>query len=310
MFKYSNHKNTFIKIVAVILALIFVSGCSSNKKKKNAASTNGQKTVKLVYVNWAEGVAMTNLAKAILQDKMGYKVKLTMADVAPVFTAVAKGDADAFMDTWLPVTHAQYMKKYGNQLVKLGVNYNGAKIGLVVPQYFNINSITQLNSVRNKIDDRIIGIDSGAGIMQKTNQAIKAYNLNLKLISSSGPAMTASLKKAIENHKPIVITGWKPHWMFARYKLKFLKDPKNIYGKAENIYTVARKGLKKDMPRVAKFLENFHMNDQQLGSLMDAIRLSNSSAFDAAQKWMKKHTKLVNSWIPKKATSNSTSMGN
>ncbi|HKJ34228.1 MAG TPA: glycine betaine ABC transporter substrate-binding protein [Balneolales bacterium] len=304
MFRYSHHKNIIVKTIAILMSLMIIAGCSSNKKKGQSGS-NGKKTVKLVYVNWAEGVAMTNLAKAILQDKMGYNVKLTMADVAPVFTSVANGDDDAFLDAWLPVTHAQYMKKYGSKLVDLGYNYQGARIGLVVPKYFNINSITQLNSVKNKVDDKIIGIDSGAGIMQKTSQAVKAYNLQLKLIPSSGPAMTASLKQAISNHKPIVVTGWKPHWMFARFNLKFLKDPKGIYGKAENIHTVARKGLKKDMPRVAKFLENFELNDQQLGSLMNDVRLSKTNALDAAKKWMKNNQKLVNSWIPK-AKSNSS----
>jgi len=292
--------NTFLKFIATLLAFTVISGCSS--KKGNQSSNSGKKTVKLVYVNWAEGVAMTNLAKAILEDKMNYNVKLTMADVAPVFTSVAKGDEDAFLDAWLPVTHAQYMKKYGSKLTDLGYNYQGARIGLVVPSYFDIDSITQLNSVKDKVKDQIIGIDSGAGIMQKTDQAVKDYNLQLKLIPSSGPAMTASLKQAISNHKPIVVTGWKPHWMFARFDLKFLKDPKGVYGKAENIHTVARKGLKKDMPEVAQFLENFELNDQQLGSLMNDVRLSNTNALDAAKKWMKDNQKLVNSWIPKEQT--------
>mgnify|MGYP000547397806 FL=1 len=75
----------------------------------------------------------------------------------------------------------------------------------------------------------IIGIDAGAGIMHAADMAIEKYNLDYKLLESSGPAMTAVLKRAIDEHQWIVVTGWTPHWMFTRFKLKFLEDPKGIF---------------------------------------------------------------------------------
>lgn len=48
-----------------------------------------KKTVKLGYVNWTECIAMTSLAAVVLENEMGYKVEMTMADIAPVFTSVA-----------------------------------------------------------------------------------------------------------------------------------------------------------------------------------------------------------------------------
>ncbi|MDZ7775178.1 MAG: glycine betaine ABC transporter substrate-binding protein [Bacteroidales bacterium] len=44
-----------------------------------------------------------------------------------------------------------------------------------------------------------------------TEKAIKEYNLDYKQVTSSGPAMVASLQKAYNSKEPIVITGWKPH---------------------------------------------------------------------------------------------------
>lgn len=38
--------------------------------------------------------------------------------------------------------------------------------------------------------------------------------------------MTVALGEAIKQHKDIVITGWSPHWMFNKYDLKYLADPK------------------------------------------------------------------------------------
>lgn len=288
-------KKWMIIIAGVMsLSLLLAAGCG-----KPAEEAKTKKEVKLGYVNWAEGVAMTNLAKVVLEDKMGYKVTTTMADVAPIFTSVANGDYDAFLDAWLPVTHENYMKEYGSKLTDLGTNFEGAQIGLVVPAYVDIKSIDEMNNVKAKFDGKIVGIDSGAGIMQATEKAIKGYGLNYQLIPGSGPAMTAALKDAIERKEWVAVTGWKPHWKFARWELKFLEDPKGIYGKVENIHTVARKDIEKDLPEVAQFLRSFKLNDQQLGSLM-ALTADSDNPIDGARKWAKDNEKLVETWIPKK----------
>ena len=243
---------------------------------------------------------MTNLAAAVLEDEMGYKVELTMADVAPVFTSVASGNTDAFLDVWLPVTHEDYMKEYGDKLEDLGVSYENALIGLAVPSYVQVNSIEELNANKDQFGGEIIGIDSGAGIMKATEKAIADYGLDYKILPGSGPTMTAALKKAIDAKKPIVVTGWKPHWMFARWDLKVLEDPKGVYGTAENIHIVARKDLSKDMPEVANFLKSFKMSEKELGDLMGAIEDKGGEPLDVARAWAKEHTDLIKGWVPAK----------
>ena len=61
-------------------------------------------TVKIAYPNWAEGIAMTHLAKVVLEEEMGYDVEMTQADPGVIYAAVAQGDQDLFLDAWLP-TH-------------------------------------------------------------------------------------------------------------------------------------------------------------------------------------------------------------
>jgi glycine betaine/proline transport system substrate-binding protein len=46
-----------------------------------------------------------------------------------------------------------------------------------------------------------------------------------------GPAMVASLDKAIRDKEWIVVTGWKPHFKWSQNDLKYLKDPKGVYPK-------------------------------------------------------------------------------
>lgn len=96
------------------------------------------------------------------------------------------------MDVWMPVTMEDYMKQYGDKLEVIGDIYDGARIGLVVPDYVTINSIEELNAEKERFSGQIVGIDAGAGIMKATDQAIKDYGLDYKLMTSSGPAMTAS----------------------------------------------------------------------------------------------------------------------
>jgi glycine betaine/proline transport system substrate-binding protein len=285
----------FVAVAAFVAGLIYPgTGWGPEQKSSDA----GGRAVRLVYVNWAEGIAMTNLAKVVLEDKMGYRVKTIMADPAPLFTSLAKGDNDAFLDAWLPVTHGDYMEKYGDRVKDLGYNYQGARIGLVTPEYVSVDSIYQLTDSKDLFDGQIVGIDAGAGIMQRTEKVIKAYNLRYKLLSSSGPAMTVSLKSAIEQKEPVLVTGWKPHWMFARWKLKFLDDPKKVYGKSENLHTITRTDLAQDMPRVVTFLKKFKLDDESLGSLMGAINDFPGPPEEACRQWMQEWEELIDAWLP------------
>lgn len=255
-------------------------------------------TVRIAYPNWAEGIAMTNLAAVILEEDLGYDVELTQADPGLIYADVASGGQDLFLDAWLPVTHADYWEQYGDQLENLGTTFPLGITGLVVPAYVDIESIEDLNSIKDELNGQITGIGTGAGITAKTNLAIEEYGLDLVQVNSSGPAMTAALANAIEEGKPIVVTGWMPHVKFLKYDLKILKDPKGIYP-IDNLRKVARPGFSEDMPEVADFLKNFSLTQEQLLSLMLAIDESDADAYDVAADWARENATLVASWLPR-----------
>lgn len=255
----------------------------------------GKKKVTIAYVNWAEGVAMTQLAQQVLEQR-GYTVSLKNADVAPVFAAVAGRNADVFMDTWMPVTHKTYMDNFGDKLTVLGTCYEGAKIGFVVPDYVKANSIEDLQQQKTDFNGKIVGIDAGAGIMTKAEDAIKSYELPYELQSSSEAAMMATLKKKIDAREPVIVTGWAPHWMFARYQLKFLTDNKKVFGNAEQIQVIANKQFVTLAPEAATFFSNFHLDDQQLASLMEAVAEADGQEKAAIEKWITAHQELVDKW--------------
>ena len=149
-----------------------------------------------------------------------------------------------------------------------------------------------------QINYTITGIEAGAGIMSSTDKALKAYGLeqkNWQLQPSSTAAMTSTLQKAIADKRPIVVTGWTPHWMFTKFPLKFLKDPKNVYGKAEQIHTIVRKGLKQDAPQAYQVLDQFHWTPKEISSVMLAVNNGQDPAA-AAKAYVKKHPEQIAQW--------------
>ena len=254
-------------------------------------------SVKIAYPNWAEGIAMTHLVKVVLEEEMGYNVELTQADPGVIFAAVAQGDQDVFLDAWLPNTHSDYWNQYGDVLENYGTTFGNGATGLAVPSYMGVDSIDELNSMADELDGKITGIGTGAGITKNTNIAIDEYGLDLEQVNSSGPAMTAALSNAIKAGEPIVVTGWKPHWMFGRFEIKMLNDPKGVYP-IDGIRKVGRPGLRLDMPGVADFLLNFSMTEDQLLSLLLEIDESDMDPGAVASSWVRNHRPLVNSWLP------------
>ena len=295
-------KKTMVKGLACMAGVALLAGCGQQQPAGEGEASMqpaGDKTADLVYVNWAEGIAYTNLAKAVLEDKMGYEVTITSADAGPAYTAVAAGDKDAFMETWLPVLHKDYIDQYGDQVTDLGYVYEGTQSGLVVPTYVTIDKISQLNAHKEKFDGKITGIDAGAGIMKTTEgEVIPKYDLDLELVASSGPAMTAALKDAISKKEWIVVTGWRPHWMFGRWDLKFLEqDADKMVWKEGNIHIMGRKDIESDKPELAAFLKAMKFTDAQLGDLMLKVKESDADTIETCRTWMKNNPDVVNAWV-------------
>lgn len=151
-------------------------------------------------------------------------------------------------------------------------------------------------SVGDSVEYEIVGIDPGAGLMKATANVMDEYELaDWKLIEGSSAAMTAALKKAYAKEEPIIVTGWTPHWMFASFDLKYLDDPKGVFGEDENIHSIARNGLKDDHPNAYKVLDQFNWTPDDMGEVMNAIQ-DGKDPEDAAAKWVKDHADKVAEW--------------
>jgi len=287
--------NKMSVIVAAVMAITLIAGCSSS----NGGNGGAKKKVTLAYVSWDSEIASTYVVKEVLEQKLNYKVDMLQVDAGPMWAGISDGSADAMVAAWLPTTHASYIEKYKGKFDDLGPNLKGTKIGLVVPKYMDVNSIDELNdAVGASVDHTIIGIEPGAGLMMSTEKVLDQYQLRDKwtLLESSSAAMTQQLEKAYANKQPIIVTGWTPHWMFAKMDLKYLEDPKNVYGGDEQIHTIARKGLKDDLPEAYAFLDQFNWTPDDMASVM--IKIQEGETPEAAAKaWVEQNPDKVASWI-------------
>ena len=281
------------KVLTLILAALLVAAFAV------PSFAGDKKKVKLAYVEWDCATATTNVLKAVIEERLGYECEIIPVAAAAMWQAVGTGDVDGLATAWLPVTRADYLKRVQDKVVDLGPIVSGAKIGWAVPSYVTVDSIADLNKYADKFDDKVIGIDPGAGLMRLSEEAIDKYGLDkFELMEGSGATMTAALADAIKNDKWIIVTAWSPHWMFGRWDLKYLKDPKKVLGESETINTIVRKGLDKDMPEVYAFLDKFAWKDaNQLQMVMAWNQEKGTDPYDNAKRFIKENKAQVDSWL-------------
>jgi glycine betaine/proline transport system substrate-binding protein len=237
-------------------------------------------------------------------------------EVEQMWQYVAQGEADMLVGAWLPETHRDYSDEYGDRLVDLGPNLEGARVGLVVPtatpgrqtdstgsggrELVTIRSIPELASSADRFAGRITGIESGAGIMARTRDALEVYGLDrdFRLLETDESVMVDRVSEAIFRDNWIVFTGWTPHWMFERYSLRFLEDPEGVFGGEEAIHTMVREGFSEDFPDAAAVVDNVAYEPRDLERLMRWIHEDDEGdAYGQALRWINSHESAVDEWL-------------
>jgi glycine betaine/proline transport system substrate-binding protein len=264
-----------------------------------AAAPASAQTVQIGWTAWSDAEFVTKLAQQVLEDRVGQDVELIQTDIAPQYQGVAQGDIDVMLMSWLPGTHSDYMDKVQDDVVSLGILYDHARLGWVVPEYMDIDSINDLKSeeMADQLDGTITGIDPGAGLTRLSKETVEAYGLGdmYTLQTSSGAGMTAALDRAVKREEPIVVTGWSPHWMFGAYDLKYIEDPKGTLGSFERIHAIAREGFYQENIDAAMTLSRMYIPlDDLQAAMYDAQETSYEEAVD---KYISNNEARVDYWV-------------
>ena len=219
--------------------------------------------IKLAYTKVEETSAF--VAKKLLETKLNVGVVLVPLNYAEMYHSIAQNILDGMVSSWMPTTHDKYLQKFQGDFIDLGANLHGAKIGLVIPEYVDIKSITDLKGKAHKfLGGNIKAIGETAGVTMAAKDALEDYDLQDWSVEALGvDGMMKEIEKAVKNREPVVATGWKPHWMFEEYPLKFLTDPRKTFGEAEEIHTIVSPDLKFNNKQVMEKLKevSFDMED-------------------------------------------------
>lgn len=298
---------------ALTAVLVFLAALSGAPQA--TAADEERPVVRLAYTSWSSSIASAHVVKVVLQERLDVRCELIRFEAEQMWRAVAEGRADVMLSGWLPTTHSEYYSRYAEDMVDLGPNLEGARIGLVVPDasagrqtgpagrrarpYIEADSIPDLRQYADKFRHRIVGIDPQAGIMRRTREAMRAYGLDeFRLIEGSEVSMTAELSHAIRHQEWIVVTGWTPHWMLGQWKLKFLEDPLGIYGGEQSIHTLVSEQLPQRLPEVVEFLGRFAWSPEEMGRYLVWNRSDKGLyPYEKALRWLKTHPRQVATWL-------------
>ncbi|WP_066465068.1 glycine betaine ABC transporter substrate-binding protein [Sanguibacter suarezii] len=300
-----NRTTARTSIVAASLALALgVAGCSSTDSSEGSTSSKGatvangdQSTVSIgVHSGWDEGIAVSHLFKVILEEE-GYTVETTEADAGIVYTGLTGGDFDINFDMWLPVTHAQYLETYGDEMEQLGAWYDNAKLTIAVNEDSPATSLADLAANADAYGNRLVGIEAGAGLTSITeDKVVPTYGLeDMDYLISSTPAMLAELKGATAAGNNIAVTLWRPHWAYDEFPVRDLEDPEGALGEAEEINSVGRLGFTEDFPTLSSWVSAFTLTDEQLFSLENIMFNENDGADNdaSARTWLDQNPTFV-----------------
>jgi glycine betaine/proline transport system substrate-binding protein len=266
-----------------------------------APAQAAEKKINIGWTAWSDAEAVTKLAERVIEDRLGYTVELTMADIGIQYQSIADGKLDAMLMSWQPLTHKPYLDKVGRDLVDLGPMYTRARLGWVVPNYIpaeELKTIEDLTKpeIQERLGAKIQGIDPGAGLMQASEKALEEYGLeDYQLVSASDAAMLAALERAMKRDEWIVVTSWSPHWMFASWDLRYLEDPKGVLGGLESVNKLVRKDFYQEHPEVFEFLSRMVLPISEIEAMMQEAQ--ETSYEQAVDSYVKNNTSRIDYWV-------------
>lgn len=285
--------------MTAMLCVGVLAGCSSSggEASSDDGSKKGQSksiSIGLDPYNYSKPPAY--ISKEILENE-GYDVEIKEADVGILFSALANGDLDSYIDIWSPNLQAQYLKKYKGDFKVVGTLYKDTPIGIAVPKYMkNVNSIEDLKKYKDQFDGKIYGIEPETGMDKTTHKMIDAYDMDYEVENSSDQGMIAQVERMMKRKKPIAFQGWHPHTMFQKLDIKMLDDPKNVW-KFDNVQIGVANDLQEEMPGAYTLFSNMKLTVDEIERWMVEMKDNDKDPEDLAKEFVKDHKKKINKWL-------------
>ena len=338
-------------VAAVALALV-AAACGSDSKAGNASTAAGGTQgalgtvgtspaaggttpaaaagapIKLAVNPWDGSAVNANIAKIVLESKLGTPTELVALDENAAWVGLDAGDLDANLEIW-PSGHAADRKTYIDEkktVVDIGTLGPKAKIGWYVPT-FVVDQHPELKTWEGFKDDKLAKLfstaesgDQGQFLMGDPSyvtydeQIIKNLNLPLKfVVAGSEAALMTAIQQAETDQKPLLLQFWQPHWMPPNAKLTEVKlpdittacDASRVAGDGgyacdypvDVLYKAANAGLEAKNKAAFDFLSKFTLTTEQQNAVGQRMESDGVAADAAAKEWVDANPDIVNAWL-------------
>ena len=292
--------STFKRIFISAVAIAAFAGAAIAKDSGSC------KTVRFSDVGWTDITATTAATSEVLKA-LGYTPKTEVLSVPVTYTSMKNKKIDVFLGNWMPTMEADrkpYLDK--KQIEVVGVNLEGAKYTLAVPDYTydaGLKTFADITKFKDKLTGKIYGIEPGNDGNRLILDMIKDNKFELKgfeLVESSEQGMLAEVERATKKNEDLVFLGWEPHPMNTKFKMKYLEGGDDIFGPnlgGATIYTNTRAGYSKDCPNMGKLLTNLTFTLKMENEIMGAILFDKQEADKAASAWLKANPAILDKWL-------------
>jgi glycine betaine/proline transport system substrate-binding protein len=320
------------KVVAFAAAslLVTVAACGSSKTSTagGGAAPGSGKPITLAVNPWTGSKVNAEVAKVVLESKLGTAVTLKEIDENLTWPGMDSGEIDAVLEVW-PSGHAKDKATYITEkksVVDLGVLGPKAKIGWYVnsaaiganAKFATIDGFK--DAAATKAFATAESGDQGQFLMGDPTyvtydkEIIENLKLPLKYVESGSEAtLITAIQNAEKDKKPILLQFWQPHWLHSKIKLTEVKLPavtpactasaEAKDGKyacdypIDNVYKAASAKLKAKNAKAQAFLTKMQLTTEQQNEIAAMIDGDGQTSDAAAKAWVAAHADIVAKWL-------------
>lgn len=284
--------------------------------------------IKLAVNPWTGSAVNANVAKVVLESKLGTPTELVNIDESPTWPGLDAGDLDAVLEVW-PSGHAKDFDTYitaKKTVVDLGKLGPEAKIGWYVPTYM-VEEHPELATAEGFAKPELAKLfataetgDKGQFLMGDPSyvsydeQIIANLKLPLKfVVAGSEAALITAIQQAVDAKKPILVQFWQPQWLQSKVALTQVKLPdytdacaKSAIAKdgkyacdypVDLIYKAASAKLAAKNARAHAFLSRFQLTTAQQNEIAAKVDADKMAVDVAAKEWVAANDAVVKGWL-------------
>jgi glycine betaine/proline transport system substrate-binding protein len=319
-------------VLALAALMITAAACGSSTVKATGGAADAKpgsgKAITLAVNPWTGSKVNAEVAKVVLESKLGTAVTLTALDESPTWPALDSGSVDAVLEVW-PSGHVDDKKTYiddKKSVVDIGVLGPKAKIGWYVnsaalaanPKFATIDGFK--DAAATKAFATAESGDQGQFLMGDPSyvtfdkQIIDNLKLPLKYVESGSEAtLITAIQNAEKDKKPLLLQFWQPHWLQSKVKLTEVKLPAVSAecsasaaakdGKyacdypIDNVYKAASVKLKGKNAKAFAFLSKMQLTTEQQNEIAAMIDGDGKASDVAAKTWVDAHADIVKAWL-------------